>query len=185
MLDFNRQYDIANGIFLTYDTQLDYRLLHSKHKGKTRENVKNSFPYQRWESKTRELFVLACMYTIFTKTPSSFRGFLSELREIDMKEVAKFKHKILNYEDYLKKDIRYLLEQFGSSITPEIVLKELMKDNIQFFTAYWYLYFDKSGFTAGRTFSHVMRKIKFLMLFLTFKEESVQNIKVLFEQIEL
>ena len=185
MLSYNQQYDIANGIFLTYDSQLDYRLMHSKHKQGTRENMKMSFPYHKWEDKTKEIFVLACIYVIYTKTPSSYRAFVEELREVEMKSVASFKHIIMNNQDYIAKDVSYLKNTYGNTIDPQKVLAEFLDGKIQFYTAHWYLRIFKDDWVPGRTFTHVMRKIRFVMLFLTFKEESVQTIKGLFSQIEI
>ena len=185
MLSFNQQYDIANGIFITYDSQLDYRLLHSKHKQKTRESTKMFFPYQKWETRTKETFVLACIYVMYKKTPSSFRSFLGELREVDLKEVAKFKHIILNHQDFMAKDVAYLKETFGGGVEPQQVLKAYLDDKIQFYTAWWFIKLKHEDWKPGRTFGHVLRKLKFVMLFLTFKEESVKRMRELFDEIEL
>lgn len=185
MLSFNQQYDIANGIFITYDSQLDYRLLHSKHKSGTREKLKMSFPHQKWETRTKETFVLACVYIIFTKTPSSFRSMVNELREVDFKYIEAFKHKIINNQDYIGKDVGYLKNTYGSSIDPQKILKEYVGHNIEFYTAWWYIKFYKEEWVPGRTFTHVMRKLRFIMLFLTFKDESVDRIRELFKQIEI
>jgi len=185
VLSFNQQYDIAHGIFITYDTQLDKRLLHSRHKNATRENAKMFFPHQKWEAKTKELFVLSCLYIMFTKTPSSFRALLGELREVDIKDVAQFKHKIINNYDYISKDTQFLKEKYGSSITEQIILKEFIDNNIQFFTAYWFVKLSKGDWVPGRTFTHVMRKLNFIMLFLTFKEDAVDKIRGLFDQFEI
>lgn len=185
VLSYNQQYDIANGIFITYDSQLDYRLMHSKHKAGTRDNLKNSFSYHRWEDRTKETFVLACIYVVFTKTPSSFRAMVSELREIDLKDITKFKHIIMNNQDFMAKDTAYLKETYGSSIDPQKVMKDFADGNIQFYTAWWYVKLQHEDWVPGRTFTHVLRKLRFVMLFLTFKEESVQRIRQLFDQIEL
>jgi len=185
MLSFNQQYDLAHGIFITYDSQLNYRLLHSKHKHNTRERTKMFFPYQKWENRKKETFVLACVYIMYSKTPSSFRALLDELRELDLKEIARFKHLIMNYRDYISKDVSYLKETYGSSITPETVLQECVKNNIQFYTAHWFLKLYKKEYSLNRVLKHVKRKIDFVMLFLTFKEESIKTIKTLFNQIEL
>jgi hypothetical protein len=122
---------------------------------------------------------------MFTKTPSSFRGLLTELREVDLKEISKFKHKILNYMDYISRDVNNLKEKFGSSLDPQTVLKEYMNGNIEFFTAYWYVKLHNEEWNPGRTFTHVMRKLNFIMLFLTFRDEAVEKIRELFKQIEL
>lgn len=185
MLSFNQQYDIANGIFLTYDSQLDYRLMHSKHKQGTRESMKMSFPYHKYEAVTKEIFVLACIYIMYTKTPSSYRAFIEELREVEIKDVGSFKHKIINYQDYMAKDVAYLKNVYGSSLDPQKVLTEFLDNKIQFYTAHWFIKVYSQEWVPGRTFTHIMRKLKFVMLFLTFKEESVKTIRGLFSQIEL
>lgn len=185
MLSFNQQYDIANGVYLTYDSQLDYRLLTSKHKQGTRKNMEMSFPYHKYEDKTKELFVLACIYVMYTKTPSSYRAFVEELREVEIKDVGSFKHKIMNYQDYIAKDVAYLKKEYGSALDPQKVLTEFLDNKIQFYTASWYIRVHADDWKPGRTFTHVMRKLKFVMLFLTFKEESVKTIKGLFSQIEI
>jgi len=185
MLTYEKQYDVANGIFITYDSQLDYRLLHSKHKKGTRDKMKTMFPYQKWESRTKETFVLSCLYIMFHKTPSSFRSFVNELREVDLKEVSKFKHKILNYMDYISRDVKNLKEKYGGSISHQEILKEYVDGNIEFFTAYWFVKLSNKDWKPGRTFAHIMRKLNFIMLFLTFKDEAVNKIRELFEEIDL
>ncbi len=185
MLQFGQQYDIAQGIFVTYDSQLDYRLLHSNHKFNTKENSKSYFPYQKWEGKTKETFVLACVYIMFSKTPSSFRGMLAELRELELKEITMFKHIILNYQEFIGADVKFFREKYGSNITQQIVLKEFMDGNIKFYTAWFFRKYDNDQADLGRTFGHVLRKLKFMMLFLTFKGESIIRINSLLTQIEL
>jgi len=110
---------------------------------------------------------------------------VGELREVDFKEIEKFKREILNNQDYIGQDVGYLKKVYGSSVDPQKVLKEYLDGKIKFFTAWWFIKLNSSDWEPGRTFSHVIRKLKFLMLFLTFKEESVERIRELFKQIEI
>ena len=184
MLSFDRQYDIAHGIFITYDSNLDHRLLHSSHKKKTRENFKNVFPYKKFEGRHKETFVLACLWVMFDKTPSSFHKMLEFLRAVNLKEISAFKHKIVNYIDYMKKDVSYLRENYGKP-TPHEVLKEFANGNIEFYTAWWFLKLFKDDISYNRVELHIMRRLKFINLFLTFKESSIEKIQNLLEEIEL
>ena len=183
MLNFYQQYDIAHGIFITYDSNLDRRLLHSKHKQETRDKLKAVFPYRKWESRKKETFVLACVYVIFTKSPSSFRKMVSELRDLDLKEVALFKHRIMSYEKYIAQDVNFLRETYGKP-TPEQVLKEYADKKIQFYTAWWFIKFYDKEWKPNRTQTHMLRKLKFIHLFLSFKEESVAKIKQTLQKVE-
>jgi hypothetical protein len=183
MLSYNQQYDIAHGIFVTYDSNLNHRLLHSKHKQAAREKLKSFFPYRKWESRRKETFVLACIYVIFTKSPSSFRKMIAELRELDIKDIALFKHKIFSYDEYINKDINYLKEKYGKP-TPNEILNEFVDGKIQFYTAWWFIHFYKGDWKPNRTQEHILRKLRFIHLFLSFKEESVVKIKHMLQDIE-
>ena len=188
MLSYNQQYDIANGIFITYDSQLDKRLLHSRHGAGVRDKTKNSFPHNKYSTSTKENFVMTCIYIMYAKSPSSFRAMITELYEIDEKEVLDFKYKILNYNDYLGKDIRFLKENFGNA-TYQQVFRSLIDKKIEFYTAWFYILFNpdinRETIRKSRSLGHILRKLEFLMKFLTFRTESVQRIEVLFKELEL
>jgi hypothetical protein len=161
----------------------------SKHGNKVREKAKMNFPYHKFEQTTKENFVVICLYIMYKLTPTSYSQMISELREVDEKEAMKFKRDILNYRDYIIKDVNFISENYGSNITAEQLLKELSKDNIQFYTMYFYLLFhpeiDISKLKKSRVYGHVLRKLNFLMKFFTFEDSSIEYIKTTFNKINL
>ncbi len=189
MLSYHQQYGLANGIFITYDSQLDYRLLHSKHGEKVRDKTKPMFPYQKFERATKENFILACVFIMFFKTPTSYRGLIEELREVDMKEVFEFKNSILYYRDYIIKDVDYISKTYGANVTVQNLLQELSNKNIYFYTMHFFIIFhpeiDINVLRKSRVFGHILRKLNFIMKFLTFKDESVSYVKTVFNKINL
>ena len=189
MLSYNQQYDISNGLFLTYDQHLDYRLLHSRHGKAVRDKMQVAFPYQKYESRNKQTFILSCIYVMFKKTPSSYRGMVSELKELHLKEITTFKHDIMHYQEFIKKDINYLIQNFGGVITSDKILREYLSGNIKFYTLWFYYLLnpdeDIEQLKTSRVFSHVYRKLKFIMMFLTFSEEATNDINILFNKMEL
>jgi len=189
MLNYHQQYDISNGIFITYDQQLDYRLLHSRHGQNVREKMKNIFPYKKYESINKETFILTCIYIMFTKSPSSYRSMVGELREIDLKEITKFKSTILNYNDYIQKDIKYIISEYGGNVTYQNLVRDFLDKKIQFYTLWFFILFspdiDINILKESRVFRHIYKKLTFIMLFLTFKKESIDNLNRIFNQIKL
>ena len=159
--------------------------MHSKHKKPTRDKMEPMFPVDKWSSRKKETFVLACLHIMFYKTPSSYASLVTELRAFDIKKVAKFKHLIVYYADYMRKDVSYLKEAYGSGINTQNVLSAFVNKDIEFYTAWWFIKLNDEDFKPNRTYTHLLNRLKFIMLFLTFKEESIQNIKTLFNQFEL
>jgi len=188
MLHYNHQYDISNGIFLTFDSQLQTRLLHSRHGASVREKVKPSFPHTKYETMTKENFVMTCLYIMYDSAPSSYRGMITELHEVDQKLVNDFKYKILNYNDYMGRDIKFLKEEYGNA-TYQQVFRSLVDKKVEFFTVWFFIMFNpninRDTIRKSRSLAHLLRKIESLMKFLTFRQESVERIGVLFKELEL
>lgn len=188
MLNYWNQYSISNGIYLCYDQRLTRRTLSSKHGEVVREKMKNVFPYRKHESTTKENFVLLSLYVMFTKTPSSFRSYVSEIANADMKEAMKFKQDILQYDNNIKRDVKYLREKYMDDLNVQNVFNEFNSRKIKFYSAWFYLNFcgeDIEALSKSRVMGHVIRKLKFIMLYVTFKEESVNKIKTLMDILEL
>ena len=189
MLSYKQQYDISNGLFLTWDNHLEKRLLHSNHGQKVRDKIKSAFPYYKYESRNRETFILGCLYIIFKKTPSSYRAMIAELKDLELKEISKFKHDIMYYQDFIKQDLSYLIENHGGVISSDKMLREYTSGKIKFYTLWFYYQFnpdeDIEKLRNSRVFSHIYRKLKFMMMFLTFSEDSVKDVRILFNKMEL
>jgi hypothetical protein len=114
MLTFNQQYDIANGIFLTFDKNLPVRKMTSNHSQQVRDKARVSFPYTKFESWTKERFAISVIYIMYKKNPPSFKNLGQMLYELDEKEVKSFKSDIVNYNLYVAKDVDYLVQIYNS-----------------------------------------------------------------------
>ena len=188
MLSYHQQYGIANGIFITYDSQLDGRLLHSKHGEAVRDKAKPMFPHHKFETSTKENFILACVYIMYFNTPTSFRGLVENLREVDLKEVTLFKNSVLQYRENLVRDVDFIREAYGAGVTVQQLLNELSKRKNRFYTMHFFILFhpeiDIKVLKKSRVFGHIIRKLRFTMKFFTFRDESVDYVKSVFKKIE-
>jgi len=176
-------YQISHGMFLTYQNSLDKRLLHTNHKKTTIEKFEKFFPVEKYKRKTKETFVVCCLYVLFEKSPSSFHKMVDELRNLDFDEVIDFKRKIMNYEHYIKRDVKLIKEK--GYVTKEDIINMYIKKEIMFYTLYFYLKFTNQfeSLKNSRVYKVIYKKLKFIMLFITFKKESVEKIKKLISEI--
>ena len=176
-------YQISHGMFLTYHNSLDKRLLHTNHKKATIDKFESFFPVEKYKRKTKETFIVCCLYVLFEKTPSSFHKMVDELKNLDFDEVVEFKRKIMNYERYIKRDVNLLKEK--GFVTKNEVINMFVKKEIMFYTLYFYLKFTNQfeSLKSSRVHKVIYKKLKFIMLFITFKDESVKKIKNLIESI--
>jgi len=176
-------YQISHGMFLTYQNSLDKRLLHTNHKKSTIDKFEAFFPVEKFRRKTKETFIVCCLYVIFNKTPSSFHKMVDELKNLDFDEVVEFKRKTMDYERYIKKDVNSLKEK--GFVTKNDVINMFIKNEIMFYTLYFYLKFTDQFERLKDTRVHkvIYKKLKFIMLFITFKDESTQKIKNVINEI--
>lgn len=125
----------------------------------------------------RDTFSIAVLLCQFKKDSSSIGGLAKKLSEISKEDIFKFRDSITNYKVYLKNDIEYLKIKY---ITPSIdeLFKEFINDNIKFYTLYFsILKLEKSDeLQTSRIYSIIWKKILGLMVFIRFKEESINNI---------
>lgn len=185
MLSFDEQYNISQGIFLSFKNNAKKRQLSVNHSEKVRAKFKYLIP-TRFETYTKENFILTCLYISFTKSPSSYNSFLDILREIDFnKDTTKFKDIIINYKFYLNKDINLIRENYGSG-NISILFSEYSKNNIQFYTLFFYLKYTNTDLDNLSTVQTIyINKIKVLLLYITFSEKSLINITKLFSESSL
>jgi len=182
-MKYYNMYQISHGMFLTFQNSLDKRLLHTNHSKEKIEKFEKFFPVNKFKNKTKETFIVCCLYVLFVKSPSSFHKMIEELKNLDFSEVSDFKQKILNYEKYIKIDIKKIKEK--GFITKEEIINLYLKNEIKFYTLYFYLVFTNQfeDLKKSRVYKLIYKKLKFIMLFLTFKEESKQKIKKMIEEI--
>jgi hypothetical protein len=185
LLQFSELYNISQGIFLAFKHNAKKRQLSVKHSEKAMNRFKYSIP-SRFETYTKENFILTCLYICFKKSPSSYDSFLEVLKEIDFnKDVYKFKDSIINYKGYLNSNINYIRENYGAGNT-NTLFKEYMKNNIQFYTLWFYLKYKNVDLDLLSNIQSIhINKIKVFLLYVTFSESSLLNIQQLFNESSL
>lgn len=185
MLNYVSQYNVSYGVFLTFKNNLSKRNLSVNHKQAKIDALKTLFPYSKYESFTKENFTAACLYIMYYKSPSSFNKMLDYLHNIDIKDVFAFKHNIINYPIYIEKDINYLREKYSNPSLSN-VLDELKNNKIQFFSTFFYLKCNNIDIdeliNKSRVLGNMLQRLKQLMLFITFREEAINKINVLFNE---
>ena len=185
MLNYVNQYNISNGIFLCFDKELDHRKLTSNHSQQVRDKMKNSFPHLKFEGWTKENFVIMCIYIMFKKKPTSYRGMVQLLHEMKEKTVSEFKTEILNYNQHMARDVDYLIGKYGGKLTVDEIFNEFQQHDIKFYTLWFYLKTinaDEESILKTRAKSATFRRIKTLMLYLTFKQENVKKLEKLIKE---
>ena len=185
MLQFNEQYNVLHGIYVTFNNNSNHRILVSKHKGDVREKAKVMYPYRRYETWTRENLVLLGLQIMLEKRPSSFTGMLHELIDEDTdKKVKYFKDIIINYKTNIIEDVNMILMKYGEKPTFDDMFQLYIDKNIKFYTLWWYMKFtnmDIEKICELRVKGTIVKRIKQVSLFLTFKESNIEIIKQILE----
>ena len=181
MLQFNEQYNVLHGIFITFDKNTNSRLLKSTHKQDVRERAKSMYSYKKYETWTKENLVVLGLYIMLRQKPSSFAGLLKELNNDDTKKwVSEFKDKIINYKSYIIQDINFILETIGEKPTINKIFDLYVDESIQFYTLWWFLKFsgtDLDEIMKTRVKGSLLKRIRQINLFLTYKESNLEYIK--------
>ena len=181
MLQFNEQYNVLHGIFITFDKNTNSRLLKSTHKQDVRERAKSMYSYKKYETWTKENLVVLGLYIMLRQKPSSFAGLLKELNNDDTKKwVSEFKDKIINYKSYIIQDINFILETIGEKPTINKIFDLYIDESIQFYTLWWFLKFsgtDLDEIMKTRVKGSLLKRIRQINLFLTYKESNLEYIK--------
>ena len=181
MLQFNEQYNVLHGIFITFDKNTKSRLLKSTHKQDVRDRAKSMYSYKKYETWTKENLVVLGLYIMLRQKPSSFSGLLKELNNDDTKIwVSEFKDKIINYKSYIIQDINFILETTGEKPTTNKMFDLYADESIQFYTLWWFLKFsgvDLDELMKTRVKGTLLKRIRQINLFLTYKESNLEYIK--------
>jgi hypothetical protein len=181
MLGFNDQYNVLHGIYITFSGNGKKRLLVSKHKADTRDKVKGIYPYRKYETWTKENLVLLGLHIMLNEKPSSFQGMLQLLIDEDTdKKVKYFKDIIMNYKSYIIEDVEKIIIKFGEKPTFENMFKLYIDKEIKFYTLWWFLVYsgeDIDSICKLRIKGTIIKRIKQMNLFLTFKESNLVIIK--------
>lgn len=181
MLQFNEQYNVLHGIYITFTNNSNHRILVSKHKAGVREKVKSIYPYKRYETWTKENLILLGLSIMLEKKPSSFQSMLQELIDDENDEkVKRFKDIIMNYKSYITQDVNMIIETYGEKPSFDDMFKLYTDKKIKFYTLWWYLKFtdaDIDSICSMRVKGNIIKRIKQMSLFLTFKESNLVKIK--------
>lgn len=160
------------------------RLLSVGHSQEVLDKNKKFFPYSKYESYTKENFVLCCLYIMFYKSPSSINSMFSFLKDIDKDEVQAFKNNLLNYKQIIINDVELISQ--NNSI--DKVFELYQKNKIQFYSLWWYLKYnniDIEKIEESRIRGRLLQKIKSLLLYVTFSEKSLEYIKQTLSALDL
>jgi hypothetical protein len=181
-LSYYDMYNISSGIQLAFTRKTSKRLLTVSHGKNKRDQMEKVFPVSKYKDWSRENFIVACLYINFIKSPSSFEDGLVLLRDLDEKEVFKFKNEIINYRKFLTEDINRIKVEEGSNPGLDYMIKEYRENRIKWYTFYFYLVVsntDMEKLSRSRLNGFLLKKIKRLLLYITFSEKSMLMVKEL------
>jgi hypothetical protein len=185
MLSYNDQYNILAGIYFTFTNgKSNKRTLSVNHGKAKRDKMKGLFPYKNYELWTKENFIIASLYIMFTNKPSSFITACEMLTELDEKKAMEFKTEIIHYRKFLKEDIEKLILENGTSLNLEIMKSYYRKNTIKWYTFYFYIVVsnqDRNKIKKSKIDGFLLKNIEKLLLYITFSEKSMMEVKALMQ----
>jgi hypothetical protein len=184
-LSYNEQYNIATGIHMAFSNKKSARILSVSHGQKKRDQMKSSFPYKQYENWTKSNFIIACLYVAFKKSPSSVNSMYAALSDVEEREVLTFKNEIIYYRKFLQEDINYIKINEGNSVNIDTITELYRNNKIKWFTFYFYVIVsgtDQAKLERSRINGYLLRKIKKLLLYVTFSEKSMMEIKQIMKE---
>jgi len=178
-------YNTSAGIQLAFtNNKSNKRLLSVSHKEPKRERMKKIFPESKFKSWTKENFIIANLYINFNKSPSSLEGAFEFLADVEDKEVFAFKNEIINYRKFLIEDINRIKVEEGNNPGLDYMIDEYRRNKIKWYTFYFYLIVsgtDLEKLSKSRLNGYLLKKIKKLLLYVTFSEKSMLMVRELIQ----
>ena len=185
MLSYSQQYDLVAGIYFAFSNKkANKRTLSVSHGKEKRDNMKLVFPYNHYEGFTKENFIVSVLYIMFTKKPSSLMSAVQDLKELDVKKAMQFKNEIIHYRKYLLDDIERLKIEEGTNIPFSIIKDKYRKNEIKWFTFYFFIIVkgvNVQELEKSRVDGFLYNNIKKLLLYVTFSEKSIMEVKQLMQ----
>jgi len=182
-ISYNEQYNLCAGIYFAFSNKnANKRILSVSHGKAKRDKIKLMFPYNHYETYTKENFIISCLYIMFIKKPSSLIASVQELKDLDEKKAMAFKNEIIHYRKFLKEDIERLKIEEGNNIPFSIIKDKYRKNEIKWFTFYFYIIVKNvniDNLESSRIDGFLYRNIKKLLLYVTFSEKSIMEVKQL------
>lgn len=179
-LSYNDQYNIAAGCYFAFSNKkCNKRTLSVSHSKQKRDKMKNILHYSKYENWSKENFIVAVLYINFEKKPSSLISLLNELNDLDDKDAMKFKNEIIYYKKFLNDDITNISIEEGNNISYEYMVNKYRKKQIKWYTFYFYLVVSNNieRVQKSRIDSNLLLSIKKLLLYITFSQDSMMQIK--------
>jgi len=176
---------------LTFDKKLKRPKLKVKHSNEVIQKYALMFPYIKFESTTRNLFISTCLFIMFKRTPSSFYAMMERLRDVDPKDVREFLYEIKSYQQNIQLDIDYIMSIYQNNVDTNDVFNEYQRKKIHFYTLWFYIKSlekhdpERVNFKNSRIHMIIYNKLSSLMLFLKFKPESIEKIEMMYNTMEL
>ena len=174
MLQYSDMYNITAGIFTAFKQNKGKRLLTIRHPKSKRDYMERIFPVNKYSEWTKENFIIAVLYVNFYKSPSSLHSCIEHLRDLNKDNVFRFKNEILNYRKFLQEDIERL-KISSEHINQEYMTSQYRNSKIMWYTYYFYMInsgADIESLEKSRINGYLVKKIKNLLLYITFSEKS-------------
>lgn len=180
MLSYNQQYNIINGVFLTFSKNANLPINSVNHSDTTRQKYINVLPHKKYSNYTKDKLVLVMVYIMFNKTPSSINVVYTELHNINFDDIKVFHNHLVNYKLFIDKDIELLKVQYGKPSSKQVI-HEYINNNIKFYTVWWYLKYTNNLESSMRNPINkvLLQNIQQLLLYIKFSESVVSNISIL------
>ena len=175
------------GVYFAFNSKAKNkkRTLSVSHGKTKRDKMKAVFPYNRYEEWSKENFILCALYINFIKKPSSLISAFQELKVIDEKDVMTFKNEIIYYRKFLKEDIEKILMNEPNP-SYEYMSKAYRKNEIRWYTYYFYIVvknINEQDILKSRIDGFLYKNIKSLLLYVTFSEKSMMEVKKLINDV--
>ncbi len=176
MLTYDEQYDINQGLFMTFNGNNNKKYYSVRHGKKRRDEMIVMFPHSKWSSYSRDVIILVNLYINFVKMPSSATAAADLLNEVSIKDVYKFKDEIIQYKHYIHEDVESLIIKYGNNVTLAEVTHEYSANAIKWYTYYFYLLSsgaNQEKILKSRVNGILLQRIKNLLLFVSFSQEGM------------
>ena len=173
MIQYRTQYNIAYGTFLTFLNDYEKPLLRVNHKKEKMEKIKKIFPYKKYQSFTKENFILMCVFVVYTYTPTSFEKMVEYLYNIDIDDFKKFKMILLDQMFYAKNDLETILNK------NQLPLNLYIKNEITFIGMYVYILVKNKidEYKKSRIKVNIIKRLTFIFKYVKIKDEIIELYK--------
>ena len=187
MLQYNEQYHLLSGIYFTFSNNLKEKSLHVGHSQQKIDKMKMFLSYKKYETTSKQNFIIINLYTMLLNNITSQHQLMetiSNYTDQELKDIYSWKHKIQNFRLHLSKDITHINEKCGGRTDYQSIIQMFRRKEIMFYTCWYYGVYtgiNMNEVLKSRRFGKIMKKIQCLLLYISFDEKILQNIKTAFK----